>query len=75
MRRRRSRHRLTASRRGKPDAQEAAANSPCMTRAQFSSHPSVSDARYFAVVLSACGVPTISASIISARSRKFGGVP
>jgi hypothetical protein len=31
--------------------------------------------RYFAVVLSACGVPTISASIISARSRKFGGVP
>ena len=31
--------------------------------------------RYFDVVLSACGVPTISASIISARSRKFGGVP
>jgi len=31
--------------------------------------------RYFAVVLSDCGVPTMSASIILARSRKFGGVP
>jgi hypothetical protein len=27
--------------------------------------------RYFAVVLNACGTPTMSASIISARSRKF----
>ena len=27
--------------------------------------------RYFAVVLNACGAPTMSASIISARSRKF----
>jgi hypothetical protein len=30
--------------------------------------------RYFAVVLNACGTPTISASIMSARSRKFCGV-
>ena len=36
-----------------------------------SSHPSVE--RYFAVVLNACGSPTMSASIMSARSRKFGG--
>ena len=31
--------------------------------------------RYFAVVLNACGLPTMSASIMSARSRKFWGVP
>ena len=31
--------------------------------------------RYFAVVLKACGEPTITASIMSARSRRLAGVP
>src|ERR1700687_1855475 len=58
--------------RGEARAEKAAANSPSSTPAQF--RATLRFANYFAVVLSDCGVPTMRASIMSARSRKFGGV-
>ena len=58
----------------------SAATSPTLTSGPlfcvFDPGPPLSHPQcYFAVVLNACGAPTIRLTIMLARSRKFDGVP